>query len=281
MRIFSVQMSLRVMIFGLASLMIQAAPPGCLDDSKLSKEDRERATKLLWQSLDRETLFTYAGGLKPVNIGFDSVRVQADGTGDLKDVEQLRRLNPAFSCPDWFQAEVHHMDFIYDGKRSIQTVLFHLPHLRIKLKQHADLFSTYGITPNANPLEVMMAIEYARGGNASLMLGNLLGYPKDAVDFFHASSREQSRTGQFVKRDFLNPPTFDPRSFFVWAAPVGHQKTPADEAVFQCAETILAEYKVRRPKYFGDGKEGPFALLRNWLDEGFPQCAVTLQGGTQ
>jgi len=261
--------------------LLQSAPPGCLDEKKLTEADRERAVQLMWQSLDRETLFTYAGGLKPVNIGYDAIRIPADGSGDLKDVEQIRRISSAFECPGLFQAEVHHMDFIYDGKRSIQTVLFHLPHFREKLKRHADLFSPYGITSSANPLEVMMAIEYARGGNASLMLGYLLGYPEDAVDFFHAASREQSRTGQFVKRNFLNPSSFDPRSFFVWAVPLGYKKTAADEAIFQCAETILAEYKLRRPQYFGNGKPGPFALLRDWLDAGFPSCSSTLQRGNQ
>ncbi len=266
-----------LILFGCSSVFLQAAPPGCLDESVLSKDDRERAVKLLWQSLDRETLFTYAGGLKPVNIGFDSIRVQADGKGDLREVEQLRRISPAFSCPGLFQSEVHHMDFIYDGKRAIQTVLFHLPQFRKKLKRHADLFAPYGITSNANPLEVMMAIEYARGGNASLMLGYLLGYPEDAVDFFHAAGKEQNRTGQFVKRDFLNPASFDPRSYFVWAVPIGYHKTTADEAVFHCAETVLKEYQGRRPRYFGEDKKGPFALLRDWMDEGFPKCGAELQ----
>ncbi len=261
------RMILYISLFCISNQLLSATPPGCLDETKLTGADRDRAVQLMWQSLDRETLFTYAGGLKPVNIGFGAIRVPADGSGDLQEVEQLRRIRSAFTCPGLFQAEVHHMDFIYDGKRAMQTVLFHLPHFQKKLERHADLFSPYGITTNANPLEVMIAIEYARGGNASLMLGYLLGYPEDAVDFFHAASREQSRTGQFVKRSFLNPPSFDPGSFFVWAIPQEYQKTAADEAIFQCAETILDEYKLRRDAHFGD-----------WLNDGFSQCAATLQG---
>jgi len=257
---------------------LTGAPKGCFDDTTLPVADRTRAAQLLWDALDRETLFTYAGGLKPTSIGFYSGRVDIQNPGTLQDIEQLRRLMPAFSCPGLFQAVTHHSDFIVDGQRYLQTAVFHLPHFRLALQQHADIFSYYGITAGADPLEVIMAIQYAREGRASLMLGNILGYPSDAVDFFHAADREHQRTGQFVRRDFLSPPSFMNRNYFVWVVPEEYQKSPEDEKMFACAESILAEYKQRRDRYFGEGKPGPFQLMRDWYDDGFPRCAAELSG---
>ncbi len=257
-----------------------AAPAGCFDDAALSPNDRKRAEEILWDSLDREALFTYAGGLKPVSIGIATTRVSVHQPDNLDELEQLRRILPAFGCPGLFAAELHHSNFVVDGKRYMQAVVFHLPHLRVAIHRHEDLFGSYGITPSANPMEVMLAIQYAREGQTSLLLGNILGYPEDAVDFFYASSREQQRTGQFVRRDFLSPPSFVNLNHFVWVVPQEHKRSAAEGQVFACADTVLAEYKQRRERYFGEGGPGPFALLRDWHDAGFPTCGSTLHAPT-
>lgn len=272
----------RLLLLGLwAAAGVMAAPKGCFDDTQLPTEDRKKAVDILWHALDREALFTYAGGLKPTSIGFFATRISALGDEGLEEIEQVRRLMPAFGCPGLFAAELHHSNFVVDGKRYMQSVVFHLPHLQSALRRHADVFAPYGITPNTNPMEVMLAIQYARGGDSSLMLGNILGYPTDAVDFFYASSREQSRTGQFVRRSFLSPPVFKNLNHFVWVVPEEHSRSAAEEQVFVCAEEVLSAYKERRERYFGEGKAGPFALLRDWHDEGFPQCGAALHAGDE
>ena len=181
------------------------ADVGCFDDTSIPAADREYAREVLLKALDREALFTFAGGLKPLSISFETMRISADGGGDLEAATRLRRLLPAFACDGVWEAQLLHSSFVFDGQRSLQTVVYHRPHFSEVVRRRPELFDSYGLTPEAHPIEVLMAIESARESQSALMLGHLLGYPSAAVDFFDAASREQARTGLFVRRTFRSP----------------------------------------------------------------------------
>jgi hypothetical protein len=251
-----------------------AALGGCFDDTGLKGDDLVYARELLWKALDREALFTFAGGLKPLSISFEMLRVNAEETSavDLEKAARVRRVLPAFGCEAVdIQSELLHSDFIMDGRRYLHAVVFRRQHLSAVVSRHPDLFGLYGLTPAAHPLEILMATEYARNDEGALLLGHLLGYPASAVDFFFAAAREQRRTGLFVRRGFRRVDSFTKSNHFVWALPLNEtpDANPETKLVAACAAQVLEAYKQRRQRY---ESTGPFALLRDWSKEGFPSC---------
>jgi hypothetical protein len=264
----------------LIRLLLALAPVsalgGCFDDSGLKGDDLRYARELLWRALDREALFTFAGGLKPLSIGFDMLRVNAEQSSpaDLAAAARVRRVMPAFRCESaGIRSELLHSDFIMDGRRYLHAVVFHKQHLSAVVSRHPDLFGPLGLTPEAHPLEVLMATEYARNDEGALLLGHLLGYPAAAVDFFFAAAREQRRTGLFVRRGFRRVDSFTKSNYFVWASPLNEtaDDDPETKLVKACAAQVLDAYKQRRPRY---ETAGPFALLRDWSQEGLPSCGL-------
>ncbi|HYZ86368.1 MAG TPA: hypothetical protein VE621_18285 [Bryobacteraceae bacterium] len=265
---------MRLLVLVCLIARILSAETHCFDDSMLSAADREYARELLLKALDREALYTFAGGLKPLSIGFASLHVSTEGGADLAPATRLRRIMPAFACDGIWEAQLLHSGFVIDGERYINAVVYHRGHFAEVLRRRPELFESYGLTPEAHPVEVLMAVESARESQASLMLGHLLGYPPAAIDFFYAASREQARTGLFVRRTFRAPESFQKQNYFVWAVPLGSTDDSDTQAIMSCAADILREYKKRRDRFVGEGKPGPFALLRDWKKDGFPTCAA-------
>jgi hypothetical protein len=145
------------------------------------------------------------------------------------------------------------------------------------VKENADLFAFWGVTPESHPIEVVMAFEVDATPRRSLAYGSLFGYPKHAVDFFVSAERQQRATQEFVQRDFFHVPVFSgSKNQFVYAVPKGSSETPADRALKARCAPILAKYKKLREKYFGPGRPGPHVLLRDWFDQGNGLCRVPM-----
>lgn len=229
---------------------------------------RARAEAVLLRALDTEALYTVVGGIKPMSSGFVSHRESVD-TPDLTRIEETRRILRALRCGTELIWELHHFARPFDAMRSLEGVVFNGPSLRRLMVERSGFFGFFGLTPSANPMEVVMAVEYADQPGRHRGYGYLFGYPRHAVDFFVEAQAEQRRTGTFVERDFFQVETFAAETGrFVWAVPKGHVPNDADLEIRQRAEKILAYYRSVRPRYIGEGRPGVVALLRDWMDDG-------------
>lgn len=252
----------------------------CFPLETLPAELRAKSEALLLKALDSEALYTIVSGLKPMSSGFASFKFNV-AKPDLIEIAQTRALLAAWRCGDDLHADVHHFEKIYDDDKTKEKIrfaeafIFHRPALAEMIKQRADFFAPYGLTPNAHPIETLLAIEYADEGPRWRGYGYLFGFPQYAVDFFVAAGEEQSRTGKFVTRDFYSIPTLVANQRqFVWAVPKGHAESDDDRALKARAAPILAEYQKRRARYIGAGKRGVVELLRDWFDDGKGRCSA-------
>lgn len=254
----------------------------CFPVEQLPADLRKKAESVLLNALDSEALFTFIGGMKPMSSGFATYRITV-GAPDTRELADARRILSTFRCGDAYQAEVlpfHRVSSHKDpatGKeipsRFLEAVLFHRPTVARMVKQYANFFTPYGITPEMDPLGVALVIEHDPTTARNRGLGYLYGYPKHAVDFFVASADAQGETRGIVPRDFIQIPTFkSPTGQFVYAVPKGHQETEEDRTLRDRAGRILAAYRERRARYVGEGKPGVVALLRDWLDDGTGFC---------
>ena len=239
---------------------------------------RVKAETLLLQALDTEALYTIVGGLKPMSSGFASFKFPV-ANPTLDDVAEMRSILATWRCGDVLYADVHHFAKTFvDPKtkeelRFAEAVVFHRPAVAAAMQRHAAFFAPYALTPNAHPLETLLAIDYSTPGPRWRGQGYLFGFPDYAVDFFVNAGEEQEKTGQFVKRDFYSVPVFTTAERrFVWAVPPGHQEREEDRAIKQQAEQILADYKQRRARYIGAGKPGVAKLLRDWFKQQREAC---------
>lgn len=260
-------------------------PPGvprreCFPFESLPPALRAGSEAMLLKALDTEALYTIVGGLKPLSSGFSSFKIKVDAP-DLQEIEQARTMLSAWRCGEDLHAGLHHFARVYEDDKTKEKIrftegfVFNVPSLREKLRQHAAYFGPFGITPNAHPLEALMAVEYSANGPRWRGYGYLFGFPLSAVDFFVDAGLSQEQTGKFVERDFYSIPTFKAeKQQFVWAVPKGQAETEADRMLKHRAAPILAEYKTRRARYIGEGRRGVVELLRDWFDDGRGRCSI-------
>ena len=245
----------------------RAAEPTCFPFETLPAELRAKADEMLLKALDSESLYTIVGGLKPMSSSFASFKFSVEKP-DLKEIEDARRILAAWHCGEEIYADIHHFARIYEGVRHAEGVVFNRTALANAVTRHPEFFAPYGLTPNAHPMEILMAIEYSAQGPRWRGQGSLFGFPDQAVDFFVMAGEEQEKTGKMVARDFISIPTFvSPTNRFVWAVPKGYEQQEADRQLRARAEEIFNQYKERRAKYIGPGKPGVVRLLRDWLNE--------------
>ncbi|MFQ3587443.1 MAG: hypothetical protein SNJ76_07245 [Fimbriimonadaceae bacterium] len=258
--------ALATALAGLASANVprnEAFPVG-----ELPPNLRERAEAVLLRALDTEALYTIVGGMKPMSSGFVSHREPVDAP-DLARIEETRRVLRALRCGNELMWDLHHFARPWDAMRSMEGVVFNGPAMRRLMVDRSGFFGFFGLTPSANPMEVLMAVEYADQPRRHRGYGYLFGYPRYAVDFFVEAQAEQRRTGTFVERDFFQVETFGAATGrFVWAVPKGHVANEADLAIQRQANRILAYYRSIRPRYIGEGRPGAVALLKDWMDDG-------------
>lgn len=185
----------------------------------------------------------------------------------LKNIEETRLILAQWRCGDGeIFASLQHFARPFDGQRFADTVVFSRPRLRQMLTEKADVFSRWGITANAHPLDVLYAVEYDATSARNGGYGFLFGYPDYAVRFFVSAADEEEFSGKFVERDFYSIPTFAAATGnFVYAVPKNHVETEADRNLKVRAAQILESYKRRRSEYVGAGKKGVVEMLRDWF----------------
>jgi hypothetical protein len=264
---------------------LAAAP--CFPVEALPSVERQRAEEVLLAMADGEGLYTLAGGLKPVSSGV-SISVQIAPELDvtkLAEMDMVRRALAAIRCGE-IGAFLHVFTDASPGERrtirSAEVVLFHRASVVKAIERHAEYFGKLGITPSADPREVLAAVENASRGERWRGYGLLFGYPDEAVDFFVAAGLDGDTANAVVPRDFKRietwkkypdkkdgPPTI---SAFVYAVPKGAAETPSDRALREAAAPIYARYADQRPRFVRPGSsEGAAALWRAWLMPGNPR----------
>lgn len=271
---------LSVIAFVTASAAVGGAAPQtaaeCFPFERLPVELRSRAEETLLKALDGEALYTIAGGLKPMSSGFVSASFAVDAP-DLAEAEALRQVLAAWTCGGELTAGVHHFARVFDGRRSLEAVVFHRPALRALLTRHSSFFAPYGLSPSSDPMEVVMTVEYDPTPARFRGYGHLFGYPDYAVDFFVAAAHTQREREKaptpgveaFVARDFVSLPTTKGERHFVYAVPKGHAANEADRLLRTTADALFADYSARRARHIkGASAAGVLALVREWFDDG-------------
>ena len=260
-----VTLALSLLVFRLDARQTGPFPAAeCFPFERLPAGLRSRAEETLLKALDGEALYTIAGGLKPMSSGFVSASVAMEAP-DLAETEALRQVLNAWTCGGELSATVHHFARVFEGKRALEAIVFHRPAMRALLTRHAKFFAPYGLTPSADPVEVVMTVEYDPTPARLRGYGYLFGYPDYAVDFFV----EASGIEPLVPRDFLSLPTVRGERRFVYAVPKGHVANDADRQLRAATEAIFADYSARRARHIkGDLPSGVLALVREWFDDG-------------
>jgi hypothetical protein len=243
----------------------------CFPIEQLPESQRKSAEELFLKLTDSEALYTVIGAVKPMSGGYTTFKLPSDSL-DANTIDEARRFLAVFHCGSDLFATVHHFARLFPGKdtktleRYFDGVVFNRIGLRRTILAHKDFFIPLGLSENAHPMEVLMAIEYLEGPSRFRGLGYLYGYPDYAVDFFVSASRQQTFTGVFVPRDFVSNPTFARADRgVVYAIEKGATEREADKQFRAQLAPILEEYKRRRNEYIGEGKPGIIALLRNWF----------------
>jgi hypothetical protein len=263
----------------LALLLAPAAAPAggvpraqCFPVEELPPDLRAKAERVLLDALDREALFTVVGGVKPVSEGFWTLKWDAGG-GSPEAVDEARRVLATFRCGDALAADLLVFKAPPGKGRVAHAFVANAAALRAKVGEDPRFWLRLGVTASSHPSAVMTAVEHADPADRFRGFGYAFGYPRHAVDFFVAAAESEKKTGEFVKRDFVNLPTFaGEKGRFVWAVPKGHEENAADRAVRAAAAPVLEAYRQRRAHYVGEGKPGVVALLRDWFDDGTGRC---------
>ncbi len=246
--------------YGMAAGVADSRRP-CFSVAELPKELQPEAEKLFLEILDSEALYTVLDDLKPMSSGARSFKF-AVAEPDLKDIERARRVLAAFRCDDRFYADVHVFSAIYEGNRQAEVVVFNLPRLKTAIAAHRGFFEKFGVTPESHPMDVLQIVEHAEAADRWRGYGYLFGYPDSAVDFFVEAGESQKKTGQFVKREFYQIPSFGRATgSFVWAVPVGHTETDEERTIRARAVRTLETYRGLRERFVGPGKPGVARLL--------------------
>lgn len=265
---------LSLLVLTLASLQAATPRSECFPVDRLSPELRPKAEALLLQMLDREALYTLLGGIKPMSSGFVPVQI-ALNKPDTAVVDENRLLLQHLSCGNEVLATMTHFATTFDNKRYVDGVVVNIPRFREAVRAKADFFAPWGISPQAHPVEALMAVEYERTPARLVGYGYLFGYPDYAVDFFGDAAWHELKTRKFKERDFIQIPTFaKPTGYFVYAVPKGHTRDAVDEALAARAAEVLEAYKTLRDRYVGEGKPGAAALLRDQYCDTSGACSI-------
>jgi len=244
----------------------------CFGVERLAPADRALAEEWLIAALDREGLYTLAGGLKPISTGTRSFSFKADAPA-LDEIDQARRIASALSCGG-VTAVVHLFSAAREAERFADLMFVHQPALDRVMEDHRAFFAPLGLTPGTPPLQVLAVVEHLPRADRYRGLGHLFGFPDYAVDFFaNATVPGKPDVGAGKDRDFYSVPVFRAgTNFFVWAVPLGHQESDADRAVAVRAAPILEAYRARRERFVGAGLPGVIELLRDWLCDESGMC---------
>lgn len=246
----------------------------CLPVETLPEPLRAKSRELLLKTLDAEALYTWISGLKPMSSGMARFEFNV-ARADLAAIEEARQLVSAWRCGDSVLATVHHFQRVYEGKRYADLAVIHRSAFRRMIERYADFFAPYGLTPSAEPMEALMAIEYDPTPARLRGMGYFFGYPEHAIDFFVQAEHDRLRTGQITPRSFYSVPTFArAERGVIWAVPLHAPVQEQDRVFRRQAEKILDEYRQRRERHTTATGVDAVALLREWLDDGSGYCSL-------
>lgn len=265
-----------------SALPAASTASACFPVEGLAPADRRVAEHLLLRLGDGEALYTLAGGIKPLSSDVADLQLRVAPTADsvsLAQLDQLRRVTAALHCGEigafvqLFAAPQRRADSTL--VRSSAVVLYHRRSLRALVERQAPFFAALGVTPAADPRDLVEAVEHAERAPRWRGYGYLFGYPDDAVDFFVRAGIEGDRTGQLVPRDFRRietvrkfPETRDGPavlSAFVYAVPKGAPEGDGDRRLRTAAAPAYARYVRERARFVAADSTGAVALWRAWL----------------
>ena len=253
----------------------------CFPIEQLPASERALAERVLLEFSDREGMYTLAGGLKPVSSDVRDLQLRIAPSLDtvkLAELERLRVVSRALHCGE-LGVFVQVFTATYPGRdssivRSASMVLYHRQSLRTAIARHAPFFARLGVTPSADPREVVGAVENAPQADRWRGYGYLFGYPDDAVDFFVQAGIDGERTKQIVPRDFRRVETFTKfperqggplvNSSFVYAVPKGAAESAGDRALREAAAPLFTRYRTMRAQHIRPDSTGAVALWRAW-----------------
>lgn len=252
---------------------------------KLSPERRAQAEELLLAALDREGLYTLIGGIKPmsggwanaeITIGSTTAEAWREGFDGLTD---LREALAALHVPGWIEMAAPPFTRDFGNRNLSHAYVFHRPSMKRTITEHAGHFARWGITPNLDFAATLAIIDGDPSPARDFAYGILFGYPRHAVDFFVQARVDQSLSGEFVRREFFQIPSFASETgAFVFAVPVGYEPSDEDLALREKAVAVLEYYRTLREEYIGEGRPGVIELIRDWYHDGAgnysPQIAL-------
>jgi hypothetical protein len=228
-------------------------------------DQRSLADSMLADALDHEGLYALIDTIKPMSsIKYLSYPIAKDSTQGIMDHQVVKEYKYLDSVALYKQiCEKLSNDKIrfvmipfqqsYKGRRNIEIYAVNLYKFKSKLKEHAAFFGQFGITPDADPAQVITLIEYENKADRWRGYGYLFGYPAYAVDFFVMAGLQQDNGGEFVKRDFFQIPVYaGKQGYFTYAMPKGHQPGAVDSTLYNTASIALERYKKLRSKYVNE-----------------------------
>jgi hypothetical protein len=247
----------------------------------LSASERKKADSLLTVALNQERIYTLMARLKPVSaVGYsfqyhlakDStqasgeknvINISADSVGRmLEELRQLHRIANALSFDDIKFILIPYKQ-IYKGKRHLQFLVCRQSLIDSVVNVHQSFFGQWGFTSGVDPNTLITTIEFEEKNDRFRAYGYLFGYPEYAVDFFVKADQEYAKTKIFVKRDFLQIPTFArPDGHFTYAIPKGHRTTEIDSTLYRKAGNVLRQYRNTREAFVKDNVFHPVEYLR-------------------
>lgn len=244
--------------------------------TQLSKEDKKLADTLIKKVLDNEGLYTIVGGLKPMSSVTElyldiatadtllrgSNYVTDTASKDLKKLKRYQHIVNTLQFGD-LRFMISPYKVTYKTQRVMQITVHRKSLVDSLLRVNQSFFGQFGFVPGTSPEILINTTEYEHKYNRFRAYGYLFGYPEHAVTFFTDASISQSKTGTFVKRDFLEIPVFSSeKGHFVYAVPKEYKTTPLDSNIINRAKYHLVRYKEERKNYQrNDGSVRYYDLL--------------------
>lgn len=244
--------------------------------------------------MDSEALYTLVSGIKPFSGGFPDSQVDM-ANPNLKRVTEQRAILEIVRCGGEIGGGLHHYAKPTEGtaksspKRLTSIFFYNRSSMARMIESHQPFFAQYALSPNADPMEVQLTVEYIEGPDRLRGYGFLFGYPDYAVDFFVANTPlPQTRTNTprkegepaaptaIGKRKFMQIPAFVRKTgAFVYAVAPDHEENAEDVSLRERSTKILEQYTARREKYIGSNKPGIVALLRDWFCRSDTDCSAS------
>jgi hypothetical protein len=243
----------------------------------LSTEDRKLTDTLIKKVLDNEGLYTVMGGLKPMSsvteLYLDIAAADTLLRGNAKitdtaseDLKKLKRYQHIVNILKF--GDLRFMISPYKAnqkkQRAIQISVHRKSLVDSLLRANQSFFGQFGFVPGTSPEILVNTTEYEHKFNRFRAYGYLFGYPEHAVTFFTEASISSEKTGEFVKRDFLQIPVFSAsRGRFVYAVPKEYKPNDVDTNMLNRAEFALAKYQRERLRFTRkDGSVRYYDLLK-------------------